>query len=340
MPWNAGEVLAIEYLKEHFTEGEIGIYNDRFGFASLLLHDQSVTSILDYKSQEKAIKHNYSINDLELKANLIYGYSEALNHNLDFILMKMPKSMDRFQLMLSHAHKNVSKDGKVVISFMTKYFTASMLDIAELYFEEVEQSRAFKKSRLLILEKPRHIEDTHLLNEIDFDDKLYQQYLGVFSAKHIDYATQFLLEKLNVLPTDKKVLDLASGNGVIADYVHRHYNIEQVKLIDDDILAIDSSKLNCLGEPFDFIHDNSLDSIDDDSLDFVVSNPPFHFDHENNIEVSIDLFKQVKSKLKTDGHFQLVANKHLNYKTHLDKIYSRIEVSAQNDKFVVYDCFV
>ena len=44
------------------------------------------------------------------------------------------------------------------------------------------------------------------------------------------------------------------------------------------------------------------------------------FEFENNIEVSIELFKEVYRCLKMGGRFVLVANKHLNYKTHLQKV--------------------
>ncbi|MGB1284834.1 MAG: methyltransferase, partial [Polaribacter sp.] len=69
-----------------------------------------------------------------------------------------------------------------------------------------------------------------------------------------------------------------------------------------------------------------------------VSNPPFHFEHENNIEVALNLFSEVQNCLKLGGRFVLVANKHLNYKTHLDKLFCKTEVLAENKKFVIYEC--
>ena len=75
-----------------------------------------------------------------------------------------------------------------------------------------------------------------------------------------------------------------------------------------------------------------------DYFDVVISNPPFHFEHENNIEVSLSLFQQVFNKLKPNGRFQLVANSHLNYRTHLLKIFPEVISTAENEKFVVYEC--
>ena len=70
--------------------------------------------------------------------------------------------------------------------------------------------------------------NVHPIHSILFENKkekthTYQQYFGVFSAKHIDYATQFLLEHLKVLPDEHSILDLASGNGVISTEIRKDF---------------------------------------------------------------------------------------------------------------------
>ena len=64
----------------------------------------------------------------------------------------------------------------------------------------------------------------------------------------------------------------------------------------------------------------------------------FRFEFENNIEIPLKLFREVHSVLKLNGRFQLVANQHLNYKVHLEKIFSEVEILGELDKFVVYEC--
>jgi len=165
---------------------------------------------------------------------------------------------------------------------------------------------------------------------------IYKQYAGVFSSDHIDYATQFLLEHLKLNETDSKILDLASGNGVIAHQIKAQKPDAEVHLLDDSFLAVESSKLNV--EDVSFHWNESLEDFNAKSFDLIVSNPPFHFEYENNIEVSLNLFIQAQRCLKENGRFLLVANQHLNYKTHLDKIFGSCSITAENDKFVVYDC--
>jgi 23S rRNA (guanine1835-N2)-methyltransferase len=143
---------------------------------------------------------------------------------------------------------------------------------------------------------------------------------------------------MTVPENTNKVLDLASGNGILAMEVQKVVPEAEIHLLDDSFLAIESSKLNVKGDSVLFHYDNDLNKINNNQFDYVISNPPFHVEHEIDINLPVELFKQVHRCLSSNGSFQLVANNHLNYKTHLVKIFSKVEITAQNDKFVVYTC--
>ena len=66
-------------------------------------------------------------------------------------IVKIPKTIDLFELYLQHATLNLKQSSTVVCAFMTKHFTKAMIEVAERYFNRVEQSRAVKKARLIIL---------------------------------------------------------------------------------------------------------------------------------------------------------------------------------------------
>jgi len=340
-PWNAGEEYSLNYISDKdISDKNIAICNDKFGFLTVVLNENKPVTIIDFKSQEKAIKSNISRNNIKLvKENFVSPLSD-LDNKIDFAFVKIPKSTDMFKFYLNQIYKGLNDDGEVICSFMTKNFNKTILKIAGEFFEEVEQSLAWKKSRLLILRKKKEIREQKLINTVEFNsDKVFKQYLGVFSAKKIDFASQYFINHISVLPTDNKMLDLASGNGVLAYILKEKCPDCEIHLMDDSVLAIESSKLNIEGENIFFHCDDTLDSFEASSFDLVVSNPPFHFEYENNIEVSLGLFRGVQNILKSGGRFQLVANLHLNYKTHLDKIFNRVEVLSQNDKFIVYECF-
>ncbi len=191
---------------------------------------------------------------------------------------------------------------------------------------------------MVILKKKKGSNPASLLHEITLGKETFKQYYGVFSANNIDQATQFLIENIKVDPKATCALDLASGNGVIAHTIRKHNSSAEIHLVDDAYLAVESSKLNLSDENSHHHFSDSLENFPPAFFDLVISNPPYHFDYETNIEIALGLFKQVKKHLKPDGHFQMVSAKSLNFKTHLTKLFSSVYVLQENDKFVIYDC--
>lgn len=339
-PSSAADELMLEYTKEQRLDLSSSLMiNDRFGYLACTLNEFSPVSLINYKSQEKALRLNLIANELPLKeGNFIYPFSD-IEKKISTVLIKAPKSLDLFKLQLVKINASISDDGVVVCGFMTRHFSKQMVEIANEFFEEVEQSQAKKKARLLILKKKKTVNEVNLINEVKLDKKVtLKQYFGVFSANNVDYATQFLLENLKINDGIETVLDLASGNGVIAHAIKRQNKTAELHLVDDSFLAVESGKLNLIGDNIYHHFSDGLENFLPKFFDLVVCNPPFHFEHETNIEVSLQLFKEVKKALKPTGHFQVVANQHLNYKTHLSKFFTTVNITAENDKFIIYDC--
>ncbi|MEX0609280.1 MAG: methyltransferase [Balneolaceae bacterium] len=341
--WNASDELMLEYVEKLDVKSKsIAIYNDRFGFLGCFLSEFKPFVIIDYKSQQKACRLNLEANNLSIPEDQFLSPLAPLPQKIDIAFIKIPKSLDLFRLYLYQVSQNLSDEAVVVCGFMTKYFSPQMLSIAEEFFEDVEQSLAKKKSRILILKKKKSAKEISIINTISLGDaetgqKSIQQYFGVFSANNIDFATQYLMDQLQVKENEHRVLDLACGNGVLAYAVQANYPNREVHVQDDSILAIESAKLNLDGRLTHFHYDDTLDEFEDEYFDLVVSNPPFHFEYETNIEISLGLFHQVKRCLKPDGRFLCVANQHLNYKTHLEKIFPAVKTVAENNKFVIYE---
>ncbi|WP_075342004.1 class I SAM-dependent methyltransferase [Tenacibaculum agarivorans] len=333
--WSNAELLVLEYIKDKSFD-QAHLFNDRFGVWNCTLHTKKLATVWTYASQKKAVNQNLLLNNLEEKG-VFKTPLDDLEH-VELALLKIPKSLELFELFLHQITKSASETTEVVCGFMTKYFSPSYLKIAEQYFEDVSQSKAWKKARLLILKSPKKRQEKEFLNSISWRGRDLKQYYGVFSSGHIDIGTQFLLEHISIHPEEQLVLDLASGNGIIASEVLKFNTESEVTLIDDFNLAVESSKLNLDNARAHFFCNDTLENLPKTYFNLVVSNPPFHFEHENNIEVSTRLFVEVKECLTTNGRFVLVANKHLNYKTHLLKIFKQVSILKENTKFIIYEC--
>lgn len=337
--WNSADDHILKFLNEEQIQlKEPSVFNDRFGYLTIYLSDKHPKANINYKSQEKSIKLNARNNGVVSKINYTYPL-EKLQSNLDTAILKVPKSLDLFRMQLQQINQAISSNGIVICGFMTKYFSAQIVKIAGEYFEECIQSKAWKKSRLLILKKKKTIKPSDCIHSItNYKSSTFKQYYGVFSAKNIDYATQFFIEHLKLESKYNTILDLASGNGIIASEILNALPSAKVHLVDDSYLAIESSKLNIHANHGTFHFQDDLSSFQDDFFDLIVSNPPFHFEHETNIEIALNLFKQAKRCLKQGGVFQMVTSKHLNSKTHLERIFEHVTVHAENKKFIIYHC--
>jgi 16S rRNA G1207 methylase RsmC len=337
--WNSADELILNYISENEVDASNSIiYNDHFGFLTTFLNEFSPKVVIESKSQEKAILQNINKNEINSNSIELLTPFEKLEFNPKLVIIKIPKSMDLFRYYLEQLAEILDENATVICGFMTKYFTPQILEVANEYFYEIEQTKAVKKSRLLILKNVKSKLKEINVTEIKLNDsEILKQYPGVFSSKNIDYATQFLIENMNLREADSKIMDLASGNGIIAYEMNKKKPNCEIHLVDNSFLAIESSKLNLIGSNFHFHYSDNLDEFEENYFDFIISNPPFHFEHETNIEIAISLFEQSVKLLKNDGHLQVVANKHLNYKTHLTKLFSKVEFTAENEKFIIYE---
>lgn len=342
--WNAGDEYVLKQLENRdFTPETVAISNDRFGYLSCHLHHLRPLIIADRYSQKISIQKNMKSNGIEPDLLQWYSPLDTLPEKLTLGIIGVPKSMDIFRLYLQQLHASLDSNGTAICPFMTRHFSPTMLDIADDYFEKRDQGLAWKKSRLLTLTGKIEADRSSIINTVSYrfndgTEEELKQYFGVFSSGNIDYATQFLLENLEVKESENSVIDLASGNGVIGRAIQLRKPDAELHLVDDSFLAIESSKLNLEPRNTTFHWNDSLDEFPNTSIDLVVSNPPFHFGHENNIEVTVRLFDEVKRVLRKSGRFICVANHHLNYKTHLETSFSQVNALASNEKYVVYEC--
>ncbi len=339
-PWSAADEHVLKHLAGlDIATDSLALYNDRFGFLSCILNKIAPTNVVDYKSQEKACRMNIKANRLKTTTDQMVTSLTPIPHVVQTAVIKIPKSLDLFRLQLHQLHPHLRAKSVVICSFMTRNFSPSMPAIAEAFHADVEQTKAWKKSRLLILKKKKPVKKASILNNLKWkEDIVLQQYFGVFSAENIDTASRFLIDHIKLDDTDKRILDLGSGNGILAVAMRAQKKDCDIHLMDDSFLAIESAKLNLTDERTHFHFNDTLDEFEDDFFDRIVSNPPFHFEYENNIEVALGLFNQARRCLKDGGRLQVVANRHLNYKTHLRKLFDKTTNIAQNEKFVIYEC--
>ena len=84
---------------------------------------------------------------------------------VELALIKIPKSLELFELYLHQIYLSSTSETEVICAFMTKHFSTSIIKIASKYFEDVSQTRAWKKARLMILKNPKILRDQGLTSD-------------------------------------------------------------------------------------------------------------------------------------------------------------------------------
>ncbi len=331
--------LLLDWARETLpTNVATTVVHDRFGAVALGL-DAPVQFIASYHSQEEALRRNAGKSLPVALARLNEAPPET--HQA---LLRVPKSLELFEFYLAYLGVNAVPGARLAAGFMTRHFTPRLLEISARYAGTVTQSRAHKKARLLLLSNfyspaPESGPRPELRNVIDYRGVRYTQYYGVFSSQHVDYATQFLLDAWpDDHPAPATILDIGCGNGIIGDQLLRRYPTALLTATDDFSLAVASARENLPADRATVHYAHTLATVADASQELVVTNPPFHLGYENTLDTSLSLFGEVQRVLAPAGQFFVVANRHLNYATHLRRLFREMMVVRENDKYVVYRC--
>lgn len=336
--FNAADEFLLELIPD--LPDSVAIYNDNFGFLSTNLAHFQPKVVCDLKSQATAITKNCINNRGFGLTTPPFFIMDEVDFKASVALLKIPKSMGMFEQYLEYIHRHLEEDGLVLAGFMTRYFSAGFLDSARLYFDEISQSKAKKKARILILKKKKSLVPKKDWNTVNHEGIELKQYEGVFSSKKVDKATLFLLDYLDKLTPEKtdSVIDLGCGNGVIGKMIHEKTVVKDLHFVDDSQLAVSSAQNNNT-ENGEFHHEFSLDKFEDDSIDWVITNPPFHFEHSIDTSVAMGLFIQAHRVLRPNGVLTIVANANLGYESLLKRTFSRMEIQASTANFNIFQCY-
>ena len=329
--------LLLRWLAER--DGPVGVIHDSFGVLSTLLHERPGTIYLsDNYSHHRRRLAALAANGLPASDSGLPRLDEPAQ--LQYAVVQVPKSLELFEAYLANLAANAPALKAVAASFMTRHFTPRLLEIAARY-GEVSQSRAYKKARTLVISHWKGAgQGPTPPRQFSYRGRAYAQYPGVFSTGKIDFATRFLLEtwdghpSLGPDPSVRRILDIGVGTGVIGlDLRAQHYPDAQLFGTDVSHAAIRSARANA---PLaDYRWQDDLRGFEPGAFDLIVTNPPFHDGHRNSIGPTLELFKQAKPLLTKYGRLVVVANRHLNYATHLRRSFNTVIAAASTRKYVI-----
>lgn len=158
---------------------------------------------------------------------------------------------------------------------------------------------------------------------------------GIFAWDRIDTGTALLADALPALKG--KGVDLGCGYGALATVVLRSTAVTGLRMVDLDRRAIDAAKQNVRDEraSFEWADVRTLEA--DGTLDFVVSNPPFHDGGIEDKRLGQKFIRKSAELLKKGGVAWIVANRHLPYEKDLNEVFKRVTMVADQNGFKIFE---
>ena len=165
----------------------------------------------------------------------------------------------------------------------------------------------------------------------------YVCYPGLFARGRVDPASQMLLEAMPALEDGAKVLDFASGAGLMSMVLRRKQPTATFQLIDADAVAIVAAKENVPGALA--ICGDSWGRLPSyRRYDRIVSNPPIHTGKGRDYAVLTRLVEGADARLHPGGSLWIVVQKQIPVRPMLETAFDDVSVAAEDARFRVWRC--
>ncbi len=340
---------ADEYLLNHLheqgitAETRILVLNDSFGAlaASLAPHAQ-VTSSGDSHLGHIALQRNLARNHLDAGLVRFVPASERAEGPFDRVLVRVPKTLALLEEQLIRLHGQLAPGATVVAAGMVKHLPHAAGDLLVKYIGPMQPSLAVKKARLLIAtaeQKPAIASPYPTRYPLEQPRLTLVNHANVFCRDGLDIGTRAFLPHLPRSLAHIRAADLGCGNGVLGIVYALANPQAQMTLVDESYMAVQSAQENwraALGErPADIRAGDGLAEQQENSLDLVLCNPPFHQQQVVGDFLAWRMFVQARNALVKGGELWIVGNRHLGYHAKLKRLFRGVEQMAATPKFVV-----
>ena len=351
-PWDAADEYAFQYISEELESAKsdprnVLIVNDSFGALAILFSDFNPYIVTDSYVSVKSISHNLKLNQLPVNENHIYNSLHYPDKIFDLVVIKIPKNNAFLEDQLYRIRKCCNTNTVIVAAAMSRNIHTSTIKLFEKVIGETKTSLARKKSRLIL----SRFDDSRVLSESPYPTeymlkettKKYVNHANLFSREKLDIGARLMLKNIPASDKYRRIIDLACGNGVLGIEAAERNENAKVLFMDESYMAVQSARINTSqladAERCEFYVSDCLQGIEDDSVDLVINNPPFHQQYAIGDFIAWQMFSEARSKLVVGGEILVVANRHLAYHLKLKKIFGNCEVVDNSKKFVVLRSF-
>jgi len=351
--WNAADeylITEVEQLPSQ-QKSKILILNDSFGAISCAFHKESLVHSSDSLLSQLALTENLAANGLSKNNILLLDSLQKFPDGVSLVILKIPKTLAMLEYQLIKIATELSPNTPIIAASMVKQLHASTLKLFEKYIGPTTTSLAKKKARLVFSKTATEKKSLDLNNcQKSWQLELTQQLLtlsnnpNVFSFNGLDLGARFMLE--NLPQGDfQHIIDLGCGNGVLGLAAKIQNPSAKISFVDESYMAVDSAKTNWKSNfpstenDAEFKVTDCLQGIEENTVDLILCNPPFHQQQTITDEIAMQMFRESSKILNSNGKLMVIGNRHLGYHIKLKKCFKHVKQIASNSKFVIILAF-
>ncbi|WP_448548349.1 methyltransferase [Thalassotalea fusca] len=346
--WDAADEYLINYVRDNNLvnqETKILIINDSFGALAINFPDNNVYQFNDSYVSQQGTLNNYQLNNLDsTHLNQLTSLDE-LPDEVDIILFKIPKSKQYMTDLLARISAKYSDNVIFIAADKAKQIQKNTLAIFEQFLGTTTTSLAVKKARLVFCQlNNKHTKkpSNNVLSwQLDSPKFTISNLSNVFAREKLDIGGRFFIVHLPTVNSQQSVIDLGCGNGVVGLTVLAQNANSQVTFVDESFMAVKSAQMNVAQnfpeavEHARFIADDCLTSLESQTADLILCNPPFHQQNAVTDHIAWQMFKDSFRVLRKNGELRIVGNRQLGYHIKLQRLFGNCETIASNSKFVI-----
>lgn len=345
--WDAADELVLAHLSEQAfaPDAKLAIVNDGFGALGVSLREWQPTLINDSWLSQQGIRQNALDNGIDLNQLDLLHSLQLPEHPIDLLIIKIPKNLAYLEDMLIRLKPCMAEQGRIVLAGMVKHIPGSVWKLVEKTIGQTQTSLAVKKAKLIHTRINKDIAEISnpYPTQYVLQDKHWtiSNHSNVFSRQSLDIGTRFFIDHFPDTRAANTVVDLGCGNGLLGLYAALQNPDADLVFVDESQMAVASAKAN-VEQVFpdrknaQFIWGNSLESLDKQSADVILCNPPFHQQSAVTDQTAMAMFKNARRVLKPGGKFYVIGNRHLGYHVKLRKLFPKVQQIASNKKFVIF----
>ncbi|MEE2023359.1 methyltransferase [Alkalimonas mucilaginosa] len=357
--WDAVDELL---LTEAFRQLEMLSVSERSALPVLLLNDQfgALTCALIARYPELTLVHssdsyisqqaclaNLQLNQLATKQLTFIDSLAPLPDSAALTLLRVPRDHGFLGFQLQQLAPLITNSQQLIVAARARDIHKNLLQLFSQHIGPSKASLAIRKCRYLhcqpaaVQQKPQSLWPK--IWPLTGTGLQLVNHANVFSGEKLDVGARFFLQHLPETQAGEQLVDLGCGNGVLGLSALAANTELVVTFCDESAMAVASAQqsvqlsLPKLLPNCTFLQDDGLSKLADQSMNWVLCNPPFHQQDTVTTHLARQMFTDAFRALKPGGKLRIVANRHLPYAQELTQLFGGVRCLASHPKFVILE---